>query len=430
MVSFGLFKKKERVVEPPSEQSAVSLPQSESLSIQEAQELLSQMESAHLQTLSSRLSPIKASAEESLKSIGAMASDMEREKIKLEDLEQRYRSLVENSRKTVVTSLKREAAAELELPQSVNDVKKFRDKFESMLKRIGEVTGSHSKILNNFMKKQSSRMKEDFERLHDLLDQTKSFISEFEEKRAPIVKCGGLLNTASQKNSSLQSTSAAADQARREISSLQDELARTTSECDGIKSSPEFHAAESLAGKLASAQEQREELRASLLEQFSHLSRAFTKYSYGVSKETESRLNLMSSEPWKLLDMQDTSAYLSLIAEVRKSVESGKIQLKDSDKMVHYIDSVTKSLPDFQSRAKELNSEIDLLKSQDISVFSRAKALEKRIQDGTERISQGNENLAFLNRQNEERKAELGSLLSEASELVSSVCGKKYSVHC
>jgi hypothetical protein len=422
-----LFKKRERE-EEPTEQSAVAQPQGGSISIQDALALLQEIDSSNLRALAARLEPIKASAEQSLKAIGILASSMEQEKIKLEDLEQRFKSLVENSRKTIVASLRRESSMELELPQSVNDVKRFKEKFEMLMKRLGEVTGSHSKILNNFMKKNASKMREELEALEELLKQSKSIISEFEEKRSPIVKCSGFLNTLSQKIASLRVGEANIDTTLKEISVLQDEIAGMKMEAESLKNSAEFRAAESLAQRLEAAKSQRDDLQGSVLELFSHVSRAFTKYSYGVSKETESRLNLMSSEPWKLLDLPDTSEFSALLVEVRKSISSGKIQLKDSDKMIHYIDQIARSLPDFQTRASNLRKEFGLLKNQDTSSFDLARQIEQRATEATERLSRSRDNLDLVKRQNEEKSTEINALLEEASDLLTSLSGQKYSL--
>jgi chromosome segregation ATPase len=428
---FGLFRKKERGEELPAvadQLPKADMPPGEEITIQQAQEILRQIESSKLQGLSSRLAPIKAAAEQSLRAIGDLASEMEREKIKLEGLEQKFKSLVENSRKTIVSTLRREATASLELPQSVNDAKKFREKFESLMNRFGEVTGSHSKILNNFMKKQSSKIKEEFEVLRELLTQAKAAITGFEHDREPIIRCSGVLNTAMQKVTSLQSSVAAAETTKKEISSLQEEVSKMQAQLQSLESSPEFQAAQSVAQKVEIAESTREEFRSKWLDQFSHISRAFTKYSYGVSKETEARLNLMSTEPWKILEMPDVSSYTSLLLEVRKSVSSGKIQLKDSDKTTNYIDLIMQSLPEAQARARQIETELGSLRSQDFSAFNRAQTLRQLINEASDRLSRDRDSVEFLIRQNQEKKSEVESLLREASDQLESISGRKYSI--
>jgi septal ring factor EnvC (AmiA/AmiB activator) len=129
-----------------------------------------------------------------------------------------------------------------------------------------------------------------------------------------------------------------------------------------------------------------------------------------------------------MLDLQDMSAYLSLIDEVRKSVSSGKIQLKDSDKMIHYLELIVRSIPEFQERSKRITAELNSLRSKDKSAFDRFKEIHQKVSDVMERMSRSQSSMDQLTRQNEERKSELTKLLDEASELLLSVSGKRYSI--
>jgi len=425
---FGLFKRKERKEDQAPEFPAVSFPQVGKITIKESQELLQQIEQANLQWVGSQLAPIKESVSQSLRSVGQIASDMEHEKIKLEDLEQRYKSVVENSRKTIVSSLKRESAVELELPQSINDAKKFREKFEAMMNRLGEVSGSHRKMLNAFMKKHANVMKDEFEGLQRLLSRTKSIMSDFDEKRAPVVKCGSILNTATQKVASIYSVDASIESAEEQIVQIEKELDDMKIQLDAAKSSPEFSRAAAVSQKIEESRGHEKELRAQTVELFSHVTRAFTKYSYGVSKETESRLGVMSSEPWKLLYEDDLVPYLSLLGEVRKSIGSGSIQLKDSGKMIQYLDSILESLPGHQSRARSIRAELDSILREDRSTFLRAKEIEERVALRTEELAGNKLYLEQQKKQNEERRKEVDSSLSEAQEILLRLSGKQYSI--
>ncbi len=219
---FGFFKKKES--EAQASRSTISAPAASTLSIEQAQGLLRSIESARVQKLALRLAPVKESAADSLMVIRELASDMEQENLKLEDLEQRYKSVAENSKKTVVSSLRREASTEFSLPQSANDAKKFKEKFEAMMNRFGEVSGSHSKMLNAFMKKQASKIRDEFAALTKLLNETRAAMSDFEQERAPIVKCSGILNTASQKASSIRSAEASLQSIEGELKNIESEL--------------------------------------------------------------------------------------------------------------------------------------------------------------------------------------------------------------
>lgn len=426
IVPFGLFKKKES--EAPAERAAIAMPAAGTLPIQQAQDLLRSIESARVQELAARLAPVKESAAHSLSIIGGLANDMEHEKIKLEGVEQRFKSVAENARKTVVSTLRREASTELPLPQTANDARKFKERFEAMMNRFGEVSGSHSKMLNAFMKKRAGKMKEEFEALTKLLNETRGAISDFEQKRAPIVKCSGILNTASQKASSIRSAETSMQNMENEIVRIGNELEGLKSELEALRASPEFEQARTVVQKTEEAERQEEQFHAQLVDLFSHVSRAFTKYSYGITKETEARLQMMSDEPWKMLYESDVSPYSSLLLEIRKSIDSGKIQLKDSDKILHYLDLILNSLPELRDRARALKAETDSLRQVDDSLVTRTRELEEKILQHEEELAKSRQNVEQQKRQIAEKENEVDALLKEAGGILTDLTGQKYSL--
>jgi DNA repair exonuclease SbcCD ATPase subunit len=424
---FGLFKKKPSDI-PSAEQSVPTTQATDRLTIQQAQDLLQGLESVKVKGLSASLARVKESAVESLKVIDTLAKDMDRENIKLEGMEQRLKSVVEHSKKTVVSSLKREAYLELPLPQSANDAKKFKERFENMMKRIGEVSGSHSKVLNAFMKKHSGKMKDEFEFLSKLLDETREIISEFDRNREPIIRCGNMLNTALQKISSIKLTESSAKNLEKEIEDIERELNKLESELAAISGSKEFEQASITMRNIAEAEKKQDEFHAKIKDLFSHLSRAFTKYSYGITKETEQRLKTMSDEPWEILYEKNVVQYSSLLLEIRRSIDAGQIQLKDSDKVLQYLDTIIESLPDLQHKAQALKIEIDSFRQLNIDIVYKFKGLEEKIVQNTEVLVRSRQDLEQQRRQAKDKKEEVEAILKEAGEILAELTGKKYSL--
>ncbi|WP_415282264.1 hypothetical protein [Candidatus Nitrososphaera sp. FF02] len=275
---FGLFKKKE----PEKTESAAFMPQApagDALSVQDAQALLDSVEAARVQSLCARLAPARENAAHSLAALSGIAGSMEKEKLKLEDLEKRYGSNIENARKMVISALKREASVELPQAQTLADAKKFRERMESMLHRFGEVSGSHSKMLNYFMKKHAGSMKDEFGELDKVLKDVKAAMSAFDAERAPQVRCASVLNTVSQKASSARADEIAAQAVSDRAAALESELASMKGELAALEGSAEFAQAKESAEKLAGAEKRQEEFRAHVAEMFSHVSRALSKYS-------------------------------------------------------------------------------------------------------------------------------------------------------
>lgn len=426
MPPFGLFKKKPS--DTGSVDHSVATPATETLSIEQAQDLLQRLESAKVKELSASLVRIKESAVESLTAIDGLAKDMDRENIKLEGLEQKLKSVVEHSKRTVVLSLKREASLELPFPQSANDAKKFKERFENMMKRFGEVSGSHSKVLNAFMKKHSGKMKEEFEFLTKLLNETKATISEFDRNREPIIRCGNMLNTALQKISSIKLAESSAKNIEKEIEVIERELNKLESDLAAVSGSKEFEQASISVRDIAEAEKKQEEFHAKIKDLFSHLSRAFTKYSYGITKETEQRLKTMSDEPWEILYEKNVAPYSSLLLEIRRAIGTGQIQLKDSDKVLQYLGTILESLPDLQQKAQALKTEIESFRQLNIDIVYKFKDLEQEIVQHAEGLARCRQDLEQQRQQAKDKSEEVDAILREASEILAQLTSQKYSL--
>ena len=423
---FGIFKKKPNDI--ASAEHSIPTPASDTLSIQQAQDLLHSLEAVKVKELSASLAPIKESAAESLKVIDTLAKEMDRENIKLEDVERRLKSVVEHSKTTVVSSLRREASLELPFPQSANDAKKFKERFENMMKRFGEVSGSHSKVLNAFMKKHSGKIKDEFEFLTKLLNETRAIISEFDRNREPIIRCENTLNTALQKISSINLAESSAKNIEKEIEDIERELKNVESELAATSGSNEFEQASIRVRDIAEAERKQEEFHAKIRDLFSHLSRAFTKYSYGITKETERRLETMSNEPWQILYEKNVTPYSSLLLEIRKSIDSGQIQLKDSDKVLQYIDTILESLPDLQYKAQTFKTEINSFRQLNIEIVYKVKDLEQKVMQHSEELARSRQDLEQQRRQAKDKTEEVDALLRRAAEILAELIGQKYSL--
>ncbi len=435
---FGFFKKKDREPDKDDKKSPANAamaglkeqPEAGDIAIQKAQALLQDIENAKVQALCSRLAEIRNSASESFRNLARIAEDMEREKIKLENVEQRFGSTVENSKKTMISALKREASTELANPQSINDAKKLRERLESTMNRFGEVSGSHSKVLNYFMKKYAEKMRQEFETLSSLLKDTKSIMADFEQDRSPIVKCNNMLNTALQKILTAKSAEVSMQHLVERIQLDEKELEKTKMERDSLRGSPDFAQAESLVAKLSEVEQHIQEFRARVSVLFSHASRAFGKYSYGVTKETEKRLLVMTDEPWRIFYEDDMSPYTALLAEIQKSISTGQIQLKDSERVLRHIGTILASMSELQATATALAEEHTGLSgdSQSKDIVVQVKKVEDSISLYTEELAQYQRELAMQKKQMQERNDEVQVQLSEASQALSSITGKRYSI--
>lgn len=430
MPPFGFLKKKD----PQGKESSDSTPGSSSgspemISIIDAQNLLRTLDSNILQTLVKKLEPIKFEVQNSLSTLSQISDEMEKEQIKLEDMEHRHRSVIENSRRTVISSLRREASAELLIPDSANDVKKFRERMDAMMKRFGEVSGSHSKLLNYFLKKHAAKMRREFEQLETLLGQTKSAITEFDSTRLPVIKCTGLLNSIAQLSPGLSSLESAINESQLRADQVKEETEKLKLDLDAILGTEDYSRAKASIDAIKDVEQKKLSLDQILVEQFSHVSRVIAKYSYGVDKETNRRLQLMTNEPAKVLE-NDLTPYLTLLSSIRSSVQNGSMQIKDGDRVASYIDELVRSLPVWQSKLSQLKSDLSVLLSEKNSeVADRANELAEVVALKQNELSRLLQSIEQQKKQLSQRKQEIRQLLGEVEIQLSSITSRKYAIN-
>ena len=425
---FGLFKKKDDSREAKNvDRSRNKLYTADSLTVLDALKFMQQIESEKIKNLANNLLPIKESVVKSLESIEKVANKLERENIKLEEL--RFKSIVENSKRTLVAALKREASSDLPLPQSMQDIKKFKDRLESIMDRFSEVSGSHNRVMNVFMKKYAGKLKSDFETISSLLKKTKSIMAEFEEENAVIVRCTDTLNMLSQKAQSIKANEDKIENTNNEIEMFRRTLDQLKNQLNNLENSTQFKESSSKMQEINVLEKEKEIFQNQMLDLYSHVSRAFTKYSYGMTKDTLARLKVLVEEPWKIFYDPDISKYISTLVEVQKAVASDKIKLKDSEKVLHYMNIILESLPDYQSKARVIKHQLKLLyQNSDRDTLNKSNELRENIRNYNKKLEDLELLLNQLRKQVAETSNDLDTLAKQAEGYISEITGKKYSL--
>jgi hypothetical protein len=427
---FGLFKKKDNNVYETKNNldSKDRLYNRDSLTISEALILLQHIESEKVKALVRDLSPIKKSARVSLESIAKIADNLEHENIKLEEL--RFKSIVENSKRTVAASLKREASSDLPLSESMQDIKKFNYRLESIMNRFGEVSSSHNRVMNIFMKKYAGKLKGEFETLSSLFKDTKSVMVEFEEENAAVIKCTDVLNLLSQKMALIKTNKNRIENIDKEIEMLKGKFDQSKDQLSSLENSIHFKESCHNIEEIDIVRKEEQELHRHMLDLYSHVSRAFTRYSYGMTKDTISQLKVLTEEPWKIFDNdKDISLYSSLLTEIQKAVHSSNIKLKDSQKVLYYMDIILRSLPKYQHEIKVIKLRLKLLQeSKDGVVVNKARELRENINYYNSKLEDLKQSSDDIRKQLTENNNECGILVKQIEDCIFEITRKKYSL--
>jgi len=211
---------------------------SREITIPDAVALLRSQGEIKVKDLVEGLMPIKLSVEKLLKNTEKIADDLEKENIKVE--EPRFESIVENSRRTIVSSLRKESTSEIISISTLDDVMKFDARLDSIVNRFGALSGSHSRVLNAFVKKYASKLQSESSTFTNLSRKCKSKITEYQKFKGSLTNTEALLTSLSEQVNLIKNARNAADNIGSEIKVLRDKTDVHVNELRHLESTEEY----------------------------------------------------------------------------------------------------------------------------------------------------------------------------------------------
>jgi hypothetical protein len=393
--------------------------------ISEALSLIRTIESRNVEALCGTLSSVREVVAKSLRTIEKLANDLENEKIKVE--EAKFESIVEISKRTVVSSLRRESSIDLPSPISYGDCIKFKQRLEAITNRFREVSTSHNRVFNIFIKKYAGKLRDEFETLSSLFKEVNSILADFDNKQRPVLNCTDLLNMLSDRISSIDLDKKRLENDQTELTQLEEGLKELNNQLLTTENSAEFHEAARISKEIRQVEQEEVEAQGRLLDLFSPISRAFTKYSYGITKQTSERLKVLAEEPWNIFSESDITPYLDILIEIQIALSNEKIRLKDATKIERHLDNLIQTLPNFKNKFETRQQHLKTLyRAKEANFGSLSLELKKEIKNSTQRIGDQKNRLYQLEKEIEERRLQLINLRNESEDCLLKIFGKRY----
>jgi DNA repair exonuclease SbcCD ATPase subunit len=342
--------------------------QPDTITVIETSELLNRKKENLVANLFTKIEPLESKLERVLLNLNKIAENLSEQDIKLED--NNFKSLIENTKRTLINSIRRESNLSLPKQQTFEGAKFFSDRLNNLLNRYGEVSGSHSKVINEFMKKHTSKLKDEFGTLSKLQKETTKLITIHEEEINQILDCQESIQKLEERIKMKKMNEETISNLLREKNELEVQRMGLEEELEEFKESQEFVNISKTLEKIEVEEKKKHLKRKSISNMFSNISRAVNKYSYSVSKEIQRKLDVMISRPWTTVD--DVTLYVGLLENIKKDVGNGKIQIKDYDKTITYFDQIIASLPTYSIEIKEIENQLELLRKS-INVDTKKK---------------------------------------------------------
>jgi hypothetical protein len=399
---------------------------SDGISLEDASMLLEDIKARETKIMLADLEPIRSSVDTTLNNLGKIVEDLSKENLKADDT--KFRSLVENSRRTIVATVMRESSSQFPNPKNLEEAIEFKNRLESLLKRCGDASGSHRRVLNEFMKKHSNKMKGEFETLSSIYKKTNELVSKHEDK---IEKCSQCLKIIKNIGAKIQSSQSAQTRIQNLLQENKDEeviVQKLNIECTRLRDSSEFADAVRTIEEIKRVQNQMEMVKKDISNRFSNISRAITKYSYGTSKVKFARLEKIGNRPWEIFE-EELDPYFELLAELRKEVANQKIVLKDSNKVIEYIDDIVNALGSLSANIKSNDETLNRLKSSGATELqAKLHDIELRINKRKDSILKRKTEVNDLKQDVENKSIEMKELSKELVHDMLSITGLEYKI--
>ena len=434
---------------------------SREITIPDAVALLRSQGEIKVKDLVEGLMPIKLSVEKLLKNTEKIADDLEKENIKVE--EPRFESIVENSRRTIVSSLRKESTSEIISISTLEDVMKFDARLDSIVNRFGALSGSHSRVLNAFVKKYASKLQSESSTFTNLSRKCKSKITEYQKFKGSLTNTEALLTSLSGQVNLIKNARNAADNIGSEIKVLRDKTDVHVNELRHLESTEEYIEILAIENESRKLENEEQEIRRQTIDLFGHVNRAITKYSYGlpVKKDLFIKLQTMANEPWKIFyhgdlllherasngrthspvyrtpeeqnnddQTNEFFQYLSILHELYSSIAKGKIDLKDSEKVSYYLKQILEVLPGFNSRLEAIHARKHILKEKrdGSPMLQKITMIKDDIEVDKMSISEKKKKLGLLESELSDRQGELQTLASQSQTELCNLVGQHFEI--
>lgn len=317
-----------------------------------------------------------------IKELAGIAKTLEKDDLKVEDIDKHLRIIVVRGKKQVIDVIKKDSK---DLPEisSFDDVLDMSNVLNQKLKKIGDVLGRQTRVIHIFAKKYAEKLKEILAEMNSNHQEIQKLITNFQDTTSDSFKITELLdriknleNDSLSKNQKISELQNNLDVFQNKIKNLQDSIEK-------IKSSESYSEFLKLNQKLSSFNDTKIHIRNAIDAQFTKISRALSRYEYGsaLDKEQKSLLTQLINDTYEALTPKNKDSIIVIFENVRKGILSGSVSVKDAEKSMSYITETEELLEEFIKKINTFTEQKNEIQNQ-LSIFddSELSALEKDLE--------------------------------------------------
>ena len=384
--------------------------QKKQILLSDVQNVVDDIRSIRIKTIIAETKAFRNKIKSSCEIILHIAIDLERDTLKVDDMDIHIKGLVVRGKKEVISVIKRETIVKLPEINSYDDVKIFNAISSRMLKKIGDALGRQSIAINAFAKKYATKLKNDLKIMTDGSDEITTIITNQTELEIKISDILETVNVIHQSKKLVIDLAEQQKQTEEMINDLAVKIKQDEKEVIDIKHSNEYEKYLQINEKLNSLPSEKNKIKDEIELQFTKISRPLNKYVYisSLDKPQKKLLANLIANPYDVLVDSNKQDIIKILESTRNAVQSGSVSVKDTDKSLSQIDETlsllttfiqkidvfNRSKDDIESKLLVLNNEhlkqkesaLNIHQNNKSSLESKIKSLENELNDEVEHI--------------------------------------------
>ena len=349
---FGWGKKK-----PQKQESGISL-QKKQILLSDVPNAINEIHSIRTKTIIAETKTFRNKINSSCKTILDIAIDLERDTLKVEDIDIHLKRLVERGKKEVISVIKRESIVKIPEINSYEDVKNFNAIAGRILKKIGDALGRQSSVIHIFAKKYASKLKGDLKVMTDGNDEVTTIITNHSELETKIEQILEIINKIEQSKKSIVDLGKQQKLAKKTIDDLTTTIVHDEKAINDIKNSSKYAEFLQINENLDSLSSEKNKIKNEIELQFTKISRPLNKYVYvsSLDKPLKKLLANLIANPYDVLIDTNKQDVVQILESTRNGIQSGSVSVKDTQKSLSQIDETLSLLSAFILKISNFNS--------------------------------------------------------------------------
>ena len=349
---FGWGRKKQK------KQESDTPPQKKQILLSDIPNVANEIRSIRTKTIIVETKTFRNKINSSCKTILNIAIDLERDTLKVDDIDIHLKRLVERGKKEVISVIKRESIVKIPEINSYEDVKNFNAIAGRILKKIGDALGRQSNVIHIFAKKYATKLKGDLKVMTDGNDEVTTIITNHSELETKIEQILETMNKIEKSKKLIIDLGEQQKLTKKTIDDLIITIDRDENGINNIKNSSNYAEFLQINENLDSLSSEKNKIKNEIELQFTKISRPLNKYVYVTSldKPLKKLLTNLITNPYDVLIDTNKQDVVQILESTRNGIQSGSVSVKDTQKSLSQIDETLSLLSGFIVKISNFNS--------------------------------------------------------------------------